>query len=176
VTTLVSCGRDLFAGTEGGVFLSSNRGGDWTPINAGLVTQNIRSLTASSLDNGGTLVFAGTTSDGVWRLQLPGNTTSTGDEHGAIPVQFRLEQNYPNPFNPSTTIQYTITGGVGTLHEASLQVFDVLGRRVATLVDGPVAPGTHSVKFDASRLSSGVYFYRLQAGSFVHTRMMTMVK
>ncbi len=96
-----------------------------------------------------------------------------------IPTKYSLEQNYPNPFNPTTTIKYSIPN-VGTAHELSLQtrliVYDILGREVATLVNKAQAPGNYSVQFDASKLSSGIYFYRLSAGKFIETKKMILMK
>jgi hypothetical protein len=76
-----------------------------------------------------------------------------------IPARFDVPQNYPNPFNPGTTIRYDLPA----LSEVSLQVFDILGREVATLVDGNQLTGTYGARFDGSGLASGVYIYRLRA-------------
>ncbi len=89
-----------------------------------------------------------------------------------IPVSFNLLQNYPNPFNPSTTIAFDIAKG----DKVMLAVYDVLGRRVETLVNGYKSPGRYRVTFDASRLVSGVYFYRLECGSLVLTKKMLVIK
>jgi hypothetical protein len=89
-----------------------------------------------------------------------------------IPVEFRLDQNYPNPFNPSTTIRY----GLPNRSQVTLTVFNTLGQQVATLVNGEQEAGYHEVRFDAGGLSSGVYFYRLQAGNFVETRKLLLVR
>jgi Secretion system C-terminal sorting domain len=88
------------------------------------------------------------------------------------PSKFALEQNYPNPFNPTTTIQYTVksTGNV------SLKVYDVVGREVANLVDGTQNAGNHEVKFLASNLASGVYFYRLVSPSGTMVKKMMLLK
>ena len=85
---------------------------------------------------------------------------------------FRLEQNYPNPFNPLTTIQYQLPEEV----RVRLEVYDLLGRKVVTLLDRRVPAGYHEVSFDASFLTSGVYIYRLMAGSFSKTRKMMVMK
>jgi hypothetical protein len=85
---------------------------------------------------------------------------------------YELAQNYPNPFNPTTTIRYQIP----TAETVSLKVYDVLGKEVATLVNGRQEAGNYAVPFNAAGLSSGMYFYRLQAGSFVETRKMMLVK
>ncbi len=101
--------------------------------------------------------------------------TGIGRDPFGLPEVVNLDQNYPNPFNPSTTIMYSIPD-VGSQHAVTLQVFDVLGRLVATLVNERKAPGEHTVRFDAAGLSSGVYFYRLTVGSFVQTRSMLLVR
>jgi photosystem II stability/assembly factor-like uncharacterized protein/subtilisin-like proprotein convertase family protein len=88
------------------------------------------------------------------------------------PSSFKLAQNYPNPFNPATTITYQLP----TFSDVKLEVFDVLGRKVASLVNATQPAGTYSVNFNASHLASGIYFYRLQAGSFVETKKMMLVK
>ena len=89
-----------------------------------------------------------------------------------LPISYALEQNYPNPFNPSTTIRY------GMPHKSAVQltVFNTLGQQVATLVQGEQEAGYHEVRFDGSGLSSGVYFYRLQAGDFVQTRKLLLIR
>ncbi len=88
------------------------------------------------------------------------------------PTTFELAQNYPNPFNPATTINYQLP--TNTL--VTLKVYDVIGREVATLVNARQEAGRYTVNFNASTLASGVYFYRLQAGSFVETKKMMLVK
>ncbi len=93
------------------------------------------------------------------------------------PSKFELFQNYPNPFNPTTTINYAVPS-VETRHALSLQliVYDILGRKVATLVNKKQSPGNYSVQFDASKLGSGIYFYRLSAGDFIATKKMILIK
>ncbi|MBC8041864.1 MAG: T9SS type A sorting domain-containing protein [Rhizobacter sp.] len=90
----------------------------------------------------------------------------------ATPQSFALGQNYPNPFNPSTTIKYQLASA-GTV---SLKVFDVLGREVETLVQAKQPAGTYEAAFNAAKLSSGIYFYQLRAGSFNETKKMMLVK
>ncbi|MCS7013261.1 MAG: T9SS type A sorting domain-containing protein [Chloroherpetonaceae bacterium] len=104
-----------------------------------------------------------------------GNASLSAPERDlSAPVarQYRLEQNYPNPFNPSTTIRFSIP----TAENVQLDVFDVLGRKVATLVDQRLAAGTYTVQFNATNLSSGMYFYRISAGNFRQTMKMMLVK
>jgi len=89
-----------------------------------------------------------------------------------IASSYQLNQNYPNPFNPSTTIKYQIP----ELGFATLKVFDVLGNEAATLVNEEKTAGNYNVDFTADKLTSGVYFYRLQVGSFVETKKMILLK
>ena len=89
-----------------------------------------------------------------------------------IPAQFTLEQNYPNPFNPNTTIKYQIP----ELSSVTLKVFDVLGNEVAILVNEEKQPRSYEVEFDGSGLASGLYFYKIQAGEFVETKKMILMK
>ncbi len=89
-----------------------------------------------------------------------------------LPDIFALDQNYPNPFNPSTIIQYQLPEDANVV----LQVFDILGRKVAELVNGEIKAGYHKVQFDARDLASGMYIYRLKAGSQVFTKKLTLIK
>ncbi len=89
-----------------------------------------------------------------------------------VPAVFGLQQNYPNPFNPSTTIRFTLP----VREYVTLKVYNLLGEEIATLVNETVDAGESMVRFDGSRLASGVYLYRLQAGSSTLTRRMTLVK
>lgn len=89
-----------------------------------------------------------------------------------VPLVFRLEQNYPNPFNRSTTIPFTVHRSLF----ATLKVFDVLGREVATLVREALEPGSHVATWDGGGKPSGVYFYRLQAGEFVETKKLLLLR
>ncbi len=89
-----------------------------------------------------------------------------------IPTTYNLFQNYPNPFNPSTEIRYDLSARARVV----LKVFDMLGREVATLVDGIKEAGSHDVIWNAGRSASGVYFYRLQAGDFVRIRKMVVLR
>ena len=96
----------------------------------------------------------------------------TSSEDLTNPNVYSLAQNYPNPFNPSTLIQYSIAepGNV------TLEVYNMLGQKVAELVNTTQAAGKYSVQFDAAGLSSGVYLYQLRAGNYFETRKMMLIK
>ncbi|MFH1195790.1 MAG: T9SS type A sorting domain-containing protein [bacterium] len=105
----------------------------------------------------------------------------------SLPTKFELFQNYPNPFNPTTIIRYalpTVETGypdksgqvIPSLQHVTLKIYDILGNEVATLVNDTKEPGVYQVEFDASNLSSGVYFYKLTAGEFVQTRKLLLLK
>lgn len=108
--------------------------------------------------------------NGVTDVTISGKPTSS--ELDERPKQFILEQNYPNPFNPVTQIRYQLPEGV----HVTLEVYSVTGQRVRTLVNEYQAGGTHTATFDAANLSSGMYFYCLEAGSFRDTKSMMFIK
>ena len=110
---------------------------------------------------------------GAWEsLEAVLTGESDREDLADIPDAFRLQQNYPNPFNAQTSIRFDLPVD----SEVRLEVYNVVGQRIATLVDGMQPAGSHTVSFDASRLASGVYVYRIQAGSYVKTHKMTLVK
>ncbi len=133
---------------------------------------------------------------GIWALNYDGelpelwdlmerklvDTTTSVDEK-ILPAEIKLYQNYPNPFNPSTTIRFSIPARLedSDIHRndsrlITLKVFDILGRKIATLVNEKKVPGNYEIKFDAAKLASGIYFYRLSAGNFTSTKKMILLK
>jgi hypothetical protein len=97
---------------------------------------------------------------------------SAVDDETLSLITYNLEQNYPNPFNPTTTIKYQIPHR----SNVSLKIYDIIGNEVAELVNAEQEVGYYNIDFNAAKFSSGVYFYRLQAGSFVQTRKMILMK
>jgi hypothetical protein len=106
-----------------------------------------------------------------------------GEENKTIPAEFNLYQNYPNPFNPTTKIKYSILASKSNLEFriqnskfVSLTVYDILGREIITLVNKAQPPGNYEVEFDASKLTSGIYFYELASGNFKQTMKMLLLR
>jgi len=118
--------------------------------------------------------------DIITEVEINADGNGDGGKDGnknQIPKIFSLSQNYPNPFNPSTIIEYSIPV-VETRHALSVQlrIFDILGREVAVLVNEHQKPGYYKINFDASSLSSGIYFYRISAGKFVSVKKMILLR
>jgi len=154
----------LFVGTTRGVFSSTDYG----------VTQTNTNLpyTIASLAINDTYIFAGSEhSDGIWQRPLS-EVTSVAKTVEQIPSIVVLEQNFPNPFNPTTSISFTLPSTC----LVSLRVFDLMGREMATLVSKELSRGRHTYQWDASDLPSGPYYYRLQAGSFVQTKKLLLIR
>jgi predicted acyl esterase len=97
------------------------------------------------------------------------------EEEGTVTAtKFELSQNYPNPFNPSTTIRFSLPESFAG--NVSLKIFDITGKEVATLINSNMSGGLHTAKFDASKLSSGIYFYKISAGSYSDVKKMSLIK
>ncbi len=165
IYALAANSRDaIFAGGDisGGVFRSLDAGASWLaigPLNA----------TALSVDPQGFLYAGG---GGGYLHRSSESTTGVGPGSRVIPLATAMSQNYPNPFNPKTVVSYQLS----VVSSVRLVVYDILGREVAVLVNERKAPGTYSVEFDASNLASGVYLYRLSAGTYIETRKMVLMK
>ncbi len=107
----------------------------------------------------------------AWLSAIIG-TLSTAPPMGELSKQISLSQNYPNPFNPFTTIRYSLPHRSHVI----LTVYNALGQLVVNLVDADISPGSHEVQFNASNVASGVYFCRIQAGSFTDVKKLVLVR
>jgi subtilisin-like proprotein convertase family protein len=136
-----------------GSFGSTNIQGNW-----------ILEVTDDASPDPGTLVG--------WGLRFNGAVTNIDPLSGNIPGRFRLYQNYPNPFNPATTIKFDIAKN----SEVKIRIYDILGREVNTLVNEFKNAGAYEVKFDASNMASGTYFYKIEASDFVDIKKMVLIK
>ena len=145
------------------------------------IAANVKAQSILEVSSGATIVVssgADICADSIIGIIQGGGTICGGvnsidsETETDIPKVFALEQNYPNPFNPSTKIswQSPVAG-----HQ-TIKVYDVLGNEVTTLVDEFKSAGKYEINFDASHLSSGVYFYSLKAGSFSETKKLTLLK
>jgi endoglucanase len=105
-------------------------------------------------------------------IQIISTANAVAENRTIIPNEFRLYHNYPNPFNPSTTIEYQLSANC----HATLKVYDLLGREVSALVDKEQPAGKYSVRFDAAKLSGGIYFYTLKANNFTATNKLVLMK
>ncbi len=157
--------QEFFAATDSAVLFSLNGGLSW---NRRYPEEDITG--ARSLLVWGTKIFAGTVK-GIYSRTVE-DLVSVRSPNRGIPTAIHLAQNFPNPFNPKTIIEYETPD---TRH-VKLTVYDVLGREVAVLVNAIQQPGSHRVQFDGSHLASGVYFYRMEAGTFVETKRLVLIR
>jgi len=157
----------ILAGTDdNGIYLSSDNGVTWTSLSSG-IPGNTRVWSLSVSSNS---IFAGT-DKGVWRLPLSEIPTKVNDITG-LPTNFTLEQNYPNPFNPGTVIKFSLPERAHT----RLVVYDILGREVKVLMNSILEAGYHKVELNFSNYPSGVYIYRIEAGKYISTKKMILIK
>ena len=155
----------------GKVFMSENSGNNWSEVGTNFPPALASSLNDFLAATPQYLYFYNSNSASVYRYPIQG-TTAIENNDIIIPQEFSLGQNYPNPFNPSTKISFTLPSS----SNVSLKVFNTLGQEVSTLVNGNLQPGKYSVDFDASKLSSGVYFYKLTANGFIQIKKMLLIK
>ncbi|MFN0158359.1 MAG: T9SS type A sorting domain-containing protein [Bacteroidota bacterium] len=175
-------------GDSSGVFLSRSTDGGVSWADYGISDRNFKPQPIGGLGAGYqgdniAMTSVGDTLRPVWMDNRTGiyqlwtsvvkiSELGTSVPEGPMPLAFGLDQNYPNPFNPVTMINFS----VGTYGHTSLQVFDILGREVATLVDRQHSAGNHRVEFNATGLASGVYIYRMNAGGESFSRMMLLAR
>ena len=161
----------MIAVGQGGKIITTNNGGaNWIIHSTGSSIE-LWSVDFPNDSTGyaiGSNVVLKTTNGGVTFISEPSKNISEN---------FRLYQNYPNPFNPKTTIKFSITSNIkNETSNVKLVVYDILGKELITLVNNKLQPGEYEVKFDATGLTSGIYFYKLMVGDFSETKKMLMIK
>jgi photosystem II stability/assembly factor-like uncharacterized protein len=192
-------------GTGNGIAYSTDAGATWSAVSLGMEVYGVTWTISSGFWAAGGKTVTRSTDGGVtWKTSLStsfyiqhlsftedggalyglaggdsgkvaiynGLLDGAPDSKAGRPTDYRVFQNYPNPFNPSTTIRYDLPHA----SRVSLKVYNTLGQEVATLVNDTKAAGVYTVQFDAGRLASGVYFYRLQAGNFVETKKLVVLR
>ncbi|MCX6133739.1 MAG: T9SS type A sorting domain-containing protein [Ignavibacteriales bacterium] len=163
---------NVIAATGHGLFRSTDFGMQWTLVSGDAVSTQIQALAVSRQN-----MFAGVSST-VWKRPLSEVVTAVEDIRAGDLKSFSLSQNYPNPFNPATRIPYQL----GSNSQVVLKIYDMLGRVVATFVNGIEHSGTHAVCWDASTMPTGVYFYRFEAyptngnSAVVETKRMVLLR
>jgi hypothetical protein len=170
ISCLASSGTTIFAAINFvGVYLSTDNGTNWTPVNSGLMDMDGY---AASVAVSVPYLFAGNY-NGVWRRSLSEMITSAGSSDSkSLPMQFTLDQNFPNPFNPTTTIRFSLARA----ELVTLNVSNVLGEYMTTLISGPKPPGSYLVNFNGEKYPSGVYFYTLTTQDRSLTKSMILLK
>lgn len=182
VNALTSIGDTLYAGgnfsNSGpvGMFrIGAWDGTKWNPLGQGVNDGYVRALATDGkhIYAGGSFTLAGNqVSRGIAKWTVPKSQAVSNEETDTGLTTFALNQNYPNPFNPSTKISFSIASA----DQVSLAVFNILGQKVATIVNGRLNAGSHSVNFNASSLSSGVYIYRLDTSQGSLSKRMLIIK
>jgi Secretion system C-terminal sorting domain len=160
-------------GDYGTILRTTNGGASWTS-QPSRTTNSLYSVSFTDANTGTAVGFGGT----ILRTTTGGVATGMKEMSSHTPSDFSLTQNYPNPFNPTTVISYQIPlykGGLRGIY-VTLKVYDLLGREVATLVNERKDAGTYSVQWNASGFTTGMYLVRIQAGSFIDTKKVLLMK
>jgi len=150
-----------------GIYATSDVGNTWIRVNDSAFS----GASVTAMATTGKYLFAGTQMGG-WRIPIADVITSVRNDRPRVPSQYILYQNYPNPFNPTTVIAYRLPVSAAV----TLTVFDILGREITTLVNERQNAGQHSITFDGRNCASGVYFYKLQAGTYSQTKKLILLK
>lgn len=163
--------NNLVIGTDLGIFTTNNGGTSWVKENNGLANVSVADLDYRASDN---KIFAATHGRGMYSTNF---VTSVNEISSQIPGKFEITQNYPNPFNPSTKFRYSLPEG----RNVRVVIYDLNGKRVAELVNNYQNAGTYEVSWNGKNdagviAASGTYMYRIEAGDFVQTRKMVLVK
>jgi hypothetical protein len=167
--SLVPDGSGFALGSSGRIYRTTDAGITWLQQQSAatgiLLSVSVVSSTTAVIVGSYGVIMRTNTAGVITSVEPPGNGVH-------VPRGYLLEQNYPNPFNPSTTIRFSLDRKV----YASLSVYNILGQLVATLVAGELDAGMHEAHWDATGLTSGIYFYQLVAGQHVESKKMVLLK
>lgn len=169
ISSLAAFGNNVVAAVfSEGIMISTDLGATWNLKNDGLdVTPS--NVTDLYVKDG--MIFAAIDQLSFWKRSLT-NISDVEETKENLPIEFSLYQNYPNPFNPTTNIGYEMP----VSSYVTIKVYDVLGKEVATLIDGHKPAGSYEVEFDGKELTSGIYFYQLTTRNFIQTKKMILIK
>ncbi len=165
-------------GGAGATWVYTRKDSVWTQrgsklVGTGAVGVAFQGQSVSLSGDGNTAIVGGYNDNGgVGAAWIYNNSVTAVHEHSIAPLAYRLLENYPNPFNPTTKISYTLA----KVSTVTLTIYDILGQRIATLVNGKNEPGEHSISWNALNVPSGIYFYRIVAEDFVQTKKMVVMK
>ena len=162
----------LRTSTAGGLlFIKTNALGkeEWKTLYG--LTGSAAGNSVQQTSDGGHII-TGRFGNDIWLIRLAAEAVGVEEEIGFLPEKYSLSQNYPNPFNPVTTIKYSLPQS----GDVTLLIYNLIGEEVARLVNGHQSAGEYNAEWNASKVSSGIYFYRLKAGDFVRTRKMVLLK
>jgi choice-of-anchor A domain-containing protein/uncharacterized repeat protein (TIGR01451 family) len=159
-------GNVFVSSLTNGVFESTDGGASWSAL--GMGGSGVCSVTASSTSNN---ILAGTKDGKVFKISGQQATTGVNNLE-QLPVDFKLSQNYPNPFNPTTTIEFALPSA----GKYALKIYNVIGQEVASLINNELTAGYHTVTFNASRMASGIYIYRLSGSNVNISKKMILMK
>jgi photosystem II stability/assembly factor-like uncharacterized protein len=158
---------DVFVSSlTNGVFESTDNGATWSAL--GMGGSSVCSVTANSTSNN---ILAGTKDGKVFKISGTQATTAV-NKIDELPADFKLSQNYPNPFNPTTTIEFALPKA----GKYALKIYNVIGQEVASLINNELNAGYHTVSFNASRMASGIYIYRLSGDNVNISKKMILMK
>ncbi len=176
VDAMISYGSYIIAATLNdiesltGIYMSSNNGISWIKKNEGYY----ENYTMFSFYISNNILYGGL--DRVWKRSLS-ELIGVEKIQAKVTDKFQLNQNYPNPFNPTTKIKFDIISGInGQKSAIKLVIYDVLGREIAMLVNEKMSSGSYEATWDGTNYPSGVYFYKLTAGTFEQTKKMVLIK
>lgn len=166
----------LYVGTQMGCYKTTNNGVNWMRWNNGMPEASIvteMKWIDSTIENGRFYVAAATYGRSIYVRDVSGDDPiGIVKISGEIPGKFKLEQNYPNPFNPVTNIKFSLPKN----EFVKIEVFDLNGKVISVPLNRQMSAGEYNLDFDASHLSSGVYFYRIKAGNFSQSKKMLLIK